>query len=60
MKFNDFQASLGPKLDRISEFKITKISGNGKIYFDKNPIAIDDSGPSSAEVVKIKQMRYLE
>lgn len=58
VKFNDFQAPLGPKIDRISEFKITKISGNGKIYFDKNPIAIDDSAPSSAGVVHIKQMQY--
>lgn len=58
VKFNDFQAPLGPKIDRISEFKITKISGNGKIYFDKNPIAIDDRGPSSARVVDIKQMQY--
>jgi hypothetical protein len=58
VKFNSFQAPLGPKIDRISEFKITKISGNGKIYFDKNPLAIDYSGPSSARVVNIKQMQY--
>jgi len=58
VKFNDFQAPLGPKIARISEFKITQISGNGKIYFDKNPIAIDASGPSSAGVVNIKQMQY--
>lgn len=58
VKFNDFQAPLGPKPDRISEFKITKISGNGKIYFDKKPIEIGDNGPSSASVVNIKQMQY--
>lgn len=58
VKFNDFRATLGPKIDRISEFKITKISGNGKIYFDKNPIAIDDIRPPSAEAVNIKQMQY--
>jgi hypothetical protein len=58
VKFNDFQAPLGSKRDRISEFKITKISGNGKIYFDKNPIPIEDSGSSSAGVVNIKQMQY--
>lgn len=58
VKFNDFQVPLSPKIDRISEFKITKISGNGKIYFDKNPIAIDDRVPFSAEVVDIKQMQY--
>ncbi len=58
VKFNDFKAPLGPKIDRISEFKITKISGNGKIFFDKNPIAIDSSEASSAGVVNIKQMEY--
>ncbi len=58
VRFNNFQAPLDAKMDRISEFKITKISGNGKIYFDKNPIGIDDSGPSSAEVVNIRQMHY--
>ena len=58
VKFNSFQAPLSPKIDRISEFKITKISGNGKIYFDKNPINTDEGGPISAEVVNIKQMRY--
>lgn len=58
VKFNNFQAPLGSKLDRISEFKITKISGNGKIYFDKNPIAIDGGVPSSSGVVNIKQMKY--
>jgi hypothetical protein len=58
VKFNNFRAPLGPKIDRISEFKITKISGNGKIFFDKNPITIDISVPSSAGVVNIKQMEY--
>jgi hypothetical protein len=58
VKFNDFQAPLDPKIDRISEFKITKISGNGKIFFDKNPMAIDDREPSSAGVVNSKQMQY--
>ena len=58
VKFNDFKAPLGPKIDRISEFKITKISGNGKIFFDKNPIVIDSSEASSAGVVNIKQMEY--
>jgi hypothetical protein len=58
VEFNDFQVPLGPKIDRISEFKITKISCNGKIYTNKNPIAIDDRVPSSAEVVNIKQMQY--
>jgi len=58
VKFNAFQAPSGPKISRISEFKITKISGNGKIFFDKNPIAIDNSDSSSAGVVDIKQMEY--
>lgn len=58
MKFNHFQAPLDPKIDRISEFKITKISGNGKIFFDKNPMAVDDREPSSAGVVNSKQMQY--
>jgi hypothetical protein len=58
VKFNAFQAPLSPKIDRISEFKITKISGNGKIYFDKNPIASDEGSPLSAGVVNIKQMQY--
>jgi hypothetical protein len=58
VKFNDFQSPLDSKVDRISEFKITKISGNGKIYFDKNPMAIDERVPSSAQVVNIRQMQY--
>lgn len=58
VKFNGFNAPLGPKIDRIPEFKITKISGNGKIYFDKNPMAINNSESSSTGVVNIKQMEY--
>jgi hypothetical protein len=54
--FNNFQVPLESKIQPISEFKLTQISGNGKIYFDKNPI--DDSGYFSAGVVNIKQMKY--
>ena len=58
VKFNAFRAPLDSQIDRISEFKITKISGNGKILFDKNPIANEGSGSSSVGVVNIKQMEY--
>ncbi|UCH92219.1 MAG: hypothetical protein JSV88_18235 [Candidatus Aminicenantes bacterium] len=58
--FNDFQSPLDPKIVKISELKITKISGNGKIFFDKRPISTDGSEFSSANWMNIKQMHYSE
>ena len=56
--FNDFQAPLDPELEKISEFKITQISGNGKINFDKKAIPMEDSEYSSVQPVDIRQMQY--
>jgi hypothetical protein len=56
--FNDFQAPLNPELEKISEFKITQISGNGKLYFDKKAIPMESSEYSSVQPVDIKQMQY--
>ncbi|MCP5048542.1 MAG: hypothetical protein GY940_15335 [bacterium] len=54
------QSPPGMKIDPISPFKITKISGNGKIYFDKNRIDSDDLTVSKAKPLDIKQMQYQE
>jgi hypothetical protein len=38
MFFNTSKAPMNPKIDKISEFKITQISGNGNIYQSKQPL----------------------
>jgi hypothetical protein len=58
MMFNTSKSSVSLKIDKISEFKITQISGNGKVYFDKNPI--DSERLSVAKSVDIKRMQYLD
>lgn len=37
--FNTSKAPLNPNIDKISEFKITQISGNGNIYHAKTPLS---------------------
>jgi hypothetical protein len=54
------QSPPGEKKDKISEFKITKISGNGKVYFDEKPIDSEHPASSSAKAVDITRMEYRE
>jgi len=49
---------MNSKIDRISDFKITKISGNGKIYLDKKPIEGNDLSAANTNTVDIKGMLY--
>ena len=56
--FNTFKSPVNLKIDKISEFKITQISGNGKVYFDKNPI--ESKQISLAKILDIKRMQYLD
>ena len=57
LRFNTFQSVLDTEIDKISEFKVTKISGNGKIYSSNRPIEADDASTTNADIVNIKQMR---
>lgn len=56
--FNTFKSSMETGIDKISEFKITQISGNGNVYFDQNPIK--RKLISLAKTVDIKRMQYLD
>jgi len=56
--FNDFNSPISSAIEKTSQFKITKISGNGKIYFKKKPFSEEGSGYPSAQPVDIKQMQY--
>lgn len=46
------------KLEKISQFKLTKISGNGKVYFDKNRIEGEKFVASTTKAVDIKRLEY--
>ncbi len=46
------------EIEKISEFKITRISGNGSIYYAKNPIT--PLTMSQAKVVDIKEMYHTD
>ncbi len=46
------------KLGKISQFKITKISGNGKVYFDKKPIEGEQFVSSTTKALDIKRLDY--
>jgi len=54
--FRTVQAPENSKADQISEFKITEISGNGKIYRHNKPI--NDRNYSTLNSIDIKQMQY--
>jgi len=56
--FNTFKSPVNLQIDKISEFKITQISGNGNVYFDNNPI--ESKHLSLAKRVDIKRMQYLD
>jgi hypothetical protein len=48
------------KIDKISAFKITKISGRGKVYYDKRQIETDSFSTSTAKTLNMKQMKFDE
>lgn len=56
MYFNTSNAPMDSKVDTVSEFKITQISGNGNIFHSKTPI--DRRRLSRASRVDIKEMHY--
>lgn len=55
--FHKFQAPMDSRMGKISGFKITKISGNGKIYLHNRPIEEDFT---ALRPVDMKQMQYSE
>lgn len=54
--FLNFQAPMNPELAKISDFRITQISGNGRIYIDNK--SIDANNLSIASQVDMKQMVF--
>lgn len=56
MTFNTFKSPVNPKIDKMSEFKITQLSGNGSVYFAKKPIQRNEL--FLAQKVNIKRMDY--
>jgi len=58
LAFNTLQSPPNSKLQDISELKITRISGNGKIYYSKNPIP--ETNFSNAKEVNINNLDFLE
>ncbi len=54
--FHKFQAPMDSRMEKISEFKITKISGNGKIYFNTKPMEKTDF--TALRPVDIRRMQY--
>ncbi len=56
--FNGFKSPLNPATEKISPLKITKISGNGKIYMDKNPIPLEGTDFSALSSIDIKELQY--
>jgi hypothetical protein len=48
------------QIDKISDFKITKISGNGKVFFDKKEISVEDLKSVAVKALDIKQMIYTD
>ena len=52
--FNTFRTSFTSKMNKISEFQITKISGNGKVYVDSKKIRVT----SVLEPFTIKRLNY--
>jgi hypothetical protein len=56
--FNTFHSPTSPQIRKISEFIITKISGNGNLYLDSKNL--NRRTLASANPVKIKQIHYPE
>jgi hypothetical protein len=46
------------KIDKISEFKLTKISGNGKVYYSNKRIEEEDLAANNLQTVDIKRMEF--
>ncbi|MCP5108720.1 MAG: hypothetical protein GY950_35370 [bacterium] len=58
ISLNTFKSPLNPEIGLISEFKITQISGNGSVYFDRKPI--ERRQLAMAHTVDIKRMQYVD
>lgn len=56
--FRNFEAPVNPEIQRISDFKVVEISGNGKIYQSKRPIRGDNV--TSLDALDIKRMIFEE
>lgn len=54
--FNTFKSPVNPKINSISEFKITQISGNGNLYSDKIPM--ERKQLTLSQAVNMKRMLY--
>lgn len=54
--FTRLQAPFDPNIDKISEFQITRISGTGSIYSDRNPVT--GMTMSRSNIVDIKAMLH--
>jgi hypothetical protein len=58
LHFHKFHAPMDARIEKISDFKITKISGNGKVYLHHGPI--EEKDIIGLKPVDIKQMHYPE
>lgn len=58
MMFTGLPVPGTPEIEKISEFQVTRISGNGAIYADKKPIK--DENLSRPNILDIKEMYYKE
>ena len=56
MVFTGINVPFEPEIDRISEFQITRISGSGAIYSDKNPMKAENM--SQLNMVDIREMQH--
>jgi hypothetical protein len=56
--FHQFRTPIKSEIEKTAEFKITNISGNGKVYLHNKPIQIEGKIFSALSPVNIKQMQY--
>jgi len=56
MVFTGINVPFEPEIDRVSEFQITRISGSGAIYSDKNPMKAENM--SQQNMVDIREMQH--
>lgn len=54
--FTRLQVPIEPQIDKISEFQITRISGNGAIYSDKRPVKSDNM--MSLNIVNVNKLYH--
>lgn len=54
--FTRLHVPIEPQIDKISEFQITRISGNGAIYSDKRPVKNENM--TSLNVINVNKLNY--